>query len=108
MKATEIRLNRCTAARPNPAVITSPTTVVSRMAPISLAERTPSHSITSMALIITTGISQARCFSEANCSSSSGTEPVSRTRTPWAASSFRPAAVWRISALEAAPGSSAP
>ena len=82
MKATEIRLNRCTTAKPSPAVITSPTTVVSRIAPISLAERTPSHSITSMAPIITMGISHARSFSEANCSSSRGTEPVSRTRTP--------------------------
>ena len=51
---------------------------------ISFAERTPSHSMTSMAPIITIGISQARCFSEANCSSSNGTEPVSRTRTPCA------------------------
>jgi hypothetical protein len=82
MNATEIRLNRPMISRPAPAVRIRPTTVVARMATISRTDFTANHSISTMEPSMTEVIRVARCFSEANCSSFSGTEPVRRTVTP--------------------------
>ena len=108
MKATEIRLNRPTAASPSAAVMVSPTTVVSRMATIIRTDLTANHSMSSMETSIVPVISPTCCFSDENCSSFNGTEPVSRTRTPWAASRFSPAAMAWMASLDFWPGCSAP
>ncbi len=104
MKATEIRLNRPTVMRPAAVVSRRPIRVVSRIAPTNRADFTASPSMTSTARPIEPVTSQARSVSEANSSSERGTEPVRRTRTPWAASRPRLRAAARMASSASAPG----
>ncbi len=108
MKATDIRLNRPTAARPTPMVITSPARVVTRMQASMRNDRVASHSIRNTAASMAQETSQALSFREANSSSDSGVSPVRRTVTPWAASRRRLRAMSWMPSSAFSPGSRAP
>jgi hypothetical protein len=64
IKAMEMMLNTPTASRPSAMVTASPTTSVTRMARISLKERSASHSVSSTPPSMVPPISQTRSVRE--------------------------------------------
>ncbi len=104
-KATEIRLSVPTAAAAKDAVTISPTTTVATMARIRRGARNPAKRIASTTSAVRIVPDSAPSLTEANSSSSSGTSPVRRMRTPCSARCSE-AAISRIVWLAAAPGCS--
>ncbi len=79
-KAIEMRLSVPTVIAANPVVSSSPVTSVSAMASISRQRRTAANSHTSTRTKLAPSPTAAPCATVENSSSSSATDPVTRTR----------------------------
>ncbi len=89
-------------------VTINPAIVVTMIAATIRHDRVARNSVSSIAAIIVPATSHHLSASEANSSSESGTDPVSRSVTPCAGSSLSITAAARIASLAGAPGISAP
>ncbi len=107
-KATDTRFSVPTASAANPVVSSRPSTSVSSTGAISRQVRTASHSSTPTSNALPSRPVTAPLAMVANSSSSSATDPVSRTWALPALTNSSLAAAARMAWVAAAPGCSAP